>query len=49
MPSQMLPPGKRQTFTVAFSLPPGPTEFRVQAIPGWFGYQPVFFVRHVDA
>ena len=49
MPSQTLPPDKRQTFTVAFGLPAGSTEFRVQASPGWFGYQPVFFVGQVDA
>lgn len=49
MPSQTLPPGTRQTFTVAFGVPSVSTEFRVQAIPGWFGYQPVFFVGQVDA
>jgi hypothetical protein len=48
MSSQTLPPGKRQTFTVAFGVPSGPTEFRVQATPSWFGYQPVFFVGQVD-
>lgn len=49
MPSQTLLSGKRQTFTVAFSPPSAPTEFRVEAIPGWFGHQPVFFVGQVDA
>ncbi|MGH3785863.1 MAG: hypothetical protein ACRDRG_04780 [Pseudonocardiaceae bacterium] len=47
VPSQTLPPGKRQTFTVVFELPAGPTELRVQARPGWFGYQPVFFTGQV--
>lgn len=41
---QTLPPGKRQTFTVAFGLPDGSSELRVQANPSWFGYEPVFFV-----
>jgi hypothetical protein len=42
-PSQTLPSGKRQTFTVVFGLPPGPTELRVEVHPGLFNYQPVFF------
>jgi hypothetical protein len=47
-PSQTLPPGQRQTFTVAFGLPSaGPTDFRVQINPSMFGYQPVFYTGHV--
>jgi hypothetical protein len=47
-PSQTLPPGQRQTFTVAFGLPyAGPTDFRVQINPSMFGYQPVFYTGHV--
>jgi hypothetical protein len=42
-PSQTLPPGKRQTFTVVFGLPSEPTELRVEVHPGLFSYQPAFF------
>lgn len=41
---QTLPPGKRQTFTVAFGFPSESTELRVQVNPSWYGHQPVFFV-----
>jgi hypothetical protein len=43
MPTQTLPPGTRQTYTVVFGVPAGAAEFRVQANPALFGYQPVFF------
>ena len=47
-PSQTLPPGQRQTFTVAFGLPSAaPTDLRVQINPSMFGYQPVFYTGHV--
>lgn len=47
-PSQTLPPGQRQTFTVAFGLPSGErTDFRVQINPSMFGYQPVFYTGQV--
>ncbi|MCA1677144.1 MAG: hypothetical protein LC799_34850, partial [Actinobacteria bacterium] len=44
-PPQTLPPGQRQTFTVAFGLPSAdPTDLRVQVNPSLFGYQPVFYM-----
>lgn len=44
-PSQTLPPGQRQTFTVAFRLPSAdPADLRVQANRSLFGYQPVFYM-----
>lgn len=34
--TQTLPPGIRQTYTVAFGVPAGHADFRVQVEPGWF-------------
>jgi len=45
--TQTLPPGTRQTFTVVFGVPAGSADFRVQAQPGMFGYQPVFFTGRI--
>lgn len=45
--SQTLPPGTRQTFTVAFGIPAGHGDFRVQVEPNLFDYQPVFFTGKV--
>jgi hypothetical protein len=44
-PPQTLPPGQRQTFSVAFGLPSASTtDLRVQVNPSPYGYQPVFYM-----
>jgi hypothetical protein len=46
--SQTLPPGTRQTFTVAFGTPAGHGDFRMQVEPVMSDYEPVWPEQYVS-